>query len=88
MQESKLQNLDYGDRDSQGLFQQRTSVGWGTIAEITDPTKSSQVRCSLGVRTMSELNHNLWQNCFSLVVPVHVAGVSQRLTVSVRQAVC
>ena len=30
MQESKLRNLDYGDRDSLGLFQQRPSQGWGT----------------------------------------------------------
>jgi cell wall-associated NlpC family hydrolase len=37
MQESDLQNLDYGDRDSLGLFQQRPSQGWGTPAEILDP---------------------------------------------------
>ncbi len=36
--ESGLKNLRYGDRDSQGLFQQRPSQGWGTIAQITDPT--------------------------------------------------
>jgi hypothetical protein len=36
-QESKLYNLDYGDRDSLGLFQQRPSQGWGTRAQITDP---------------------------------------------------
>ena len=42
MQESTLKNLNYGDRDSQGLFQQRPGVGWGTVAEITDPVKSSQ----------------------------------------------
>ena len=29
-QESKLRNLEYGDRDSLGLFQQRPSQGWGT----------------------------------------------------------
>lgn len=28
LQESDLQNLDYGDRDSLGLFQQRPSQGW------------------------------------------------------------
>lgn len=28
MQESKLRNIDYGDRDSLGLFQQRPSQGW------------------------------------------------------------
>jgi hypothetical protein len=37
MQESKLRNLDHGDRDSLGLFQQRPSQGWGTPAQIQDP---------------------------------------------------
>ena len=37
MQESKLYNLDYGDRDSLGLFQQRPSQGWGTAAQVQDP---------------------------------------------------
>jgi hypothetical protein len=36
-QESKITNLDYGDRDSVGLFQQRPSQGWGTREEILDP---------------------------------------------------
>lgn len=36
-QESKLVNIDYGDRDSLGLFQQRPSQGWGTEEEILDP---------------------------------------------------
>jgi hypothetical protein len=35
--ESGLRNLHGGDRDSQGLFQQRPSQGWGTIAQITNP---------------------------------------------------
>ena len=37
MQESKLVNLDYGDRDSLGLFQQRPSQGWGTPEQVRDP---------------------------------------------------
>ena len=37
-QESKLYNLDYGDRDSVGLFQQRPSQGWGTVKQIMDET--------------------------------------------------
>jgi hypothetical protein len=37
LQESKLHNLPYGDRDSLGLFQQRPSQGWGTAAEVQDP---------------------------------------------------
>src|SRR3954466_2281259 len=36
-QESKLRNLDHGDRDSVGLFQQRPSQGWGTAAQIRRP---------------------------------------------------
>jgi hypothetical protein len=35
--ESTIQNLTYGDRDSIGLFQQRPSQGWGTIAQIMNP---------------------------------------------------
>ena len=36
-QESKIHNLNYGDRDSLGLFQQRPSQGWGTAEEVMDP---------------------------------------------------
>ncbi len=36
-QESKLLNIEHGDRDSLGLFQQRPSQGWGTEAQILDP---------------------------------------------------
>lgn len=42
MQESQLKNLDYGDRDSVGLFQQRPSSGWGTISQLTDPPTSAR----------------------------------------------
>ncbi|MCE7010053.1 NlpC/P60 family protein [Kibdelosporangium philippinense] len=38
MQESTLINLGHGDRDSLGLFQQRPSQGWGTPAQIMNPT--------------------------------------------------
>lgn len=41
MQESKLHNIDYGDRDSVGLFQQRPSQGWGTVEQIMDPWYSA-----------------------------------------------
>jgi hypothetical protein len=36
-QESKLENIEHGDRDSVGLFQQRPSQGWGTVDQILDP---------------------------------------------------
>ena len=41
LQESRLENLDYGDRDSIGLFQQRPSQGWGTVEQIMDPVYSA-----------------------------------------------
>ncbi|WP_406136791.1 hypothetical protein [Streptomyces sp. NBC_01089] len=37
LQESGLRNLDHGDRDSLGLFQQRPSQGWGTAEQVMDP---------------------------------------------------
>ena len=36
-QETGIRNLDYGDRDSVGLFQQRPSQGWGTARQLQDP---------------------------------------------------
>jgi hypothetical protein len=37
LQESALENLQHGDRDSVGLYQQRPSQGWGTTQQILDP---------------------------------------------------
>jgi len=42
MQESWLKNLDWGDRDSLGLFQQRPSTGWGTPEEVRDPVRAAR----------------------------------------------
>lgn len=42
MQESWLRNLDWGDRDSLGLFQQRPSTGWGTAEEVRDPVRATK----------------------------------------------
>ncbi|HEY6666878.1 MAG TPA: hypothetical protein VI036_17270 [Propionibacteriaceae bacterium] len=36
-QETGIRNLDYGDLDSVGLFQQRPSQGWGTKKQLMDP---------------------------------------------------
>jgi len=36
MTESGLRNLDYGDRDSLGIFQMRPSMGWGTPEQLQD----------------------------------------------------
>lgn len=40
-QESGIRNLDYGDADSLGLFQQRPSMGWGTTDQVMDPWYAS-----------------------------------------------
>ena len=37
MQESKLHDLDYGDMDSVGVFQQRPSQGWGPARKLENP---------------------------------------------------
>jgi hypothetical protein len=42
MQESSLRNLNGGDRDSMGLFQQRPSQGWGSPQQVTDPIYASR----------------------------------------------
>ncbi|MFJ9447954.1 C40 family peptidase [Kitasatospora sp. NPDC101235] len=41
LQESELRNVNGGDRDSLGLFQQRPSQGWGTPEQIMQPVYAS-----------------------------------------------
>ena len=41
-QETGIRNLDYGDRDSVGLFQQRPSQGWGTKQQLMDPDYAAE----------------------------------------------
>ncbi|MGA3151345.1 MAG: hypothetical protein ACLPN6_09725 [Streptosporangiaceae bacterium] len=41
MQESKLTDLDYGDQDSVGIFQQRPSEGWGPARLLENPVYAS-----------------------------------------------
>ncbi len=55
LQESKLQNLEGGDRDSLGLFQQRPSQDWGTPEQILDP------RFSAGQFYTALMKINGWQ---------------------------
>lgn len=40
--ESGLINVNYGDRDSLGLFQQRPSQGWGTPDQVRNPEYASK----------------------------------------------
>ena len=43
MQESSLRNINWGDRDSVGLYQQRPSTGWGTAEELLDPAYATRL---------------------------------------------
>ncbi|WP_327359812.1 C40 family peptidase [Streptomyces sp. NBC_01304] len=56
MQESGLRNINYGDRDSIGLFQQRPSQGWGSQAQIMNPRYSA----SKFYNSLVKVNN--WQN--------------------------
>ena len=42
LQESKLHNYPFGDRDSLGLFQQRPSQGWGKPAQLLTPAYAAE----------------------------------------------
>lgn len=42
LQESHIRNLEFGDRDSVGLFQQRPSQGWGARERLMDPVYASR----------------------------------------------
>jgi hypothetical protein len=59
LQESKLRNLRYGDRDSVGLFQQRPSQGWGTIEQILNPVYASNAFYDKLVKVKSYLTRPL-----------------------------
>ena len=43
MQESSLRNINYGDRDSVGIFQQRPSVGWGSAEDLLNVTHAARL---------------------------------------------
>lgn len=43
LQESTLLNIEYGDRDSIGLFQQRPSAGWGSKEQIMKPSYAAKM---------------------------------------------
>jgi hypothetical protein len=55
--ESRIQNLNFGDLDSLGLFQQRPSAGWGTESEILDPVHSTNKFLSV---MLQKYPNNTW----------------------------
>ncbi len=61
MQESKLRNLEHGDRDSLGLFQQRPSQGWGSESQILDPVYATNKFYDHLVKVRNYLNRPLTQ---------------------------
>lgn len=61
LQESRLRNLPYGDRDSLGLFQQRPSQGWGTPAQILNPSYAAQQFYTHLVRVHDWWDIPLWK---------------------------
>jgi hypothetical protein len=61
MQESSLRNIDYGDRDSLGLFQQRPSQDWGTPTQVLDPVYAATQFYSRLVKIRGWESLPLWQ---------------------------
>jgi LysM repeat protein len=43
MQESSLRNINYGDRDSVGVFQQRPSIGWGAAEDLLNVSHAARL---------------------------------------------
>lgn len=67
MQESSLRNIDWGDRDSVGLFQQRPSSGWGSAEQIMDAAYATRAffggpNSPTPGRTRGLLNIRGWQD--------------------------
>ncbi|MBF4561121.1 LysM peptidoglycan-binding domain-containing protein [Microbacterium sp. VKM Ac-2870] len=67
MVESWIRNLDWGDRDSLGLFQQRPSTGWGTPDQVRDPAQAAHafftgVSDANGPRTHGLLDIPGWES--------------------------
>lgn len=61
MVESGLTNAPAGDRDSIGLFQQRPSTGWGTPAQIADPSYAARAFFAGTAHTNGLLDIRGWQ---------------------------
>lgn len=52
--ESNMNNLDCGDRDSLGVFQQRPSQGWGTPEQIRDVSYASKAFFTRAIRVAAD----------------------------------
>ncbi|MFF4927379.1 peptidoglycan DD-metalloendopeptidase family protein [Streptomyces griseofuscus] len=74
-QESRLQNLKGGDRDSAGLFQQRPSMGWGSFAQVTDPHYAA-------AKFFSTMKEKFGSSNFSYLTTVSLVELSHRVQLS------
>lgn len=82
--ESGLKNVNYGDRDSLGLFQQRPSMGWGSAAQVTNPVYSANKFFSTLERTGGP---NPWQRAQNVQRSAFADGSNYRAQYSLAQRI-
>jgi hypothetical protein len=73
--ESTVRNLNYGDRDSLGVFQQRPSQGWGTPEQIMNVDYASRQYIS---RAIASDRANPNQSAGGLAQSVQRSGFPDR----------
>ena len=70
MQESMLQNIDYGTGTALGLFQQQPDSGWGTPTQVTNPVYAARAFLSALQRHQASdpawARQPLWANAQSV----------------------
>ncbi|MDN5798122.1 MAG: M23 family metallopeptidase [Intrasporangium sp.] len=93
LQESRLISLPGGDRDSAGLFQQRPTQGWGTLAQVTDPVYATNkfldaLQKVLGwpLMTVTEAAQKVQKSAFADAYAQHEALATQLVIAAGRPA--
>lgn len=76
--ESGLINIHGGDRDSQGLFQQRPSMGWGTVAQVTNPEYAAHKFFSVLKGVSDRANMSPWMAAQSVQRSAYPDGSNYR----------
>lgn len=79
--ESGVHNLDHGDRDSLGAFQQRPSMGWGTPAQILDPEYAATQFVTRAIRADQD-----WMSAGQLAQAVQRSAFPERYDQRASQA--
>lgn len=62
--ESGLRNLTYGDRDSQGVFQERPSQGWTNVRDIPSATQQIIAHMNLGAGSPQAIAQSAERSAF------------------------